>query len=45
MKRVKGIGPQKAAHLSEQGLRVQGLGYAQAPITSPVAKPVARQGL
>ena len=45
MNRVKGIGPKKAAHLSEQGLQVQGLGYAQAPITSPVAKPVPRQGL
>ena len=39
MKRVKGIGPQKAAHLSEQGLQVQGLGYAQAPGASPAAKP------
>ena len=39
MKRVKGIGPQKAAHLSEQGLQVQGLGYAQSPGASPTAKP------
>jgi competence protein ComEA len=32
MKRVKGIGPKKAITLSEQGLRVQGLGYDRAPI-------------
>lgn len=30
MQRVKGIGPKKAASLSEQGVRVQGQGYAQA---------------
>jgi competence protein ComEA len=35
MQRVKGIGPKKAASLSEQGVRVQGLGYDQAPPTSP----------
>ena len=39
MQRIKGIGPKKAAHLSEQGLQVNGLGYAQAPGASPVAKP------
>ena len=39
MQRIKGIGPKKAAHLSEQGLQVKGLGYAQAPGASPVAKP------
>ena len=39
MQRIKGIGPQKAAHLSEQGLQVQGLAYTQAPDTPPVAKP------
>ena len=39
MNRVKGIGPKKAAHLSEQGLQVKGLGYAQAPGISPMAKP------
>ncbi len=31
MQRVKGIGPQKALSLSEQGLRIQGQGYAKAP--------------
>ncbi len=31
MQRVKGIGPKKAASLSEQGVRVQGQGYGQAP--------------
>jgi competence protein ComEA len=35
MQRVKGIGPKKAASLSEQGVRVQGQGYGQAPPTSP----------
>ena len=35
MHRVKGIGPKKAASLSEQGVRVQGTGYGQAPPTSP----------
>ena len=31
MKRTSGIGPKKAAQLSEQGLRVQGLPYPAAP--------------
>ncbi len=31
LQRVKGIGPKKAASLSEQGVRVQGQGYDQAP--------------
>ena len=35
MQRVKGIGPKKAANLSEQGVRVQGQGYVQAPPASP----------
>ena len=35
MQRVKGIGPKKAANLSEQGVRVQGQGYGQAPPASP----------
>ncbi len=35
MQRVKGIGPKKAANLSEQGVRVQGQGYDQAPAYSP----------
>jgi competence protein ComEA len=38
MKRVKGIGPKKAASLSEQGIRVQGQTYGQAPST-PQKKP------
>ena len=38
MQRVKGIGPQKAASLSEQGVRVQGQSYGQAP-TPPMKKP------
>jgi competence protein ComEA len=35
MQRVKGIGPQKATGLSEQGIRVQGQGYGLAPSTPP----------
>ncbi|PUE09920.1 helix-hairpin-helix domain-containing protein [Limnohabitans sp. T6-20] len=35
LQRVKGIGPKKAASLSEQGVRVQGLGYAQAAAHPP----------
>ena len=35
MQRVKGIGPKKATNLSEQGVRVQGQGYVQAPPASP----------
>ena len=35
LQRVKGIGPKKAASLSEQGVRVQGLGYAQATAHPP----------
>lgn len=35
MQRVKGIGPKKATSLSEQGVRVQGQGYAQAPASTP----------
>jgi competence protein ComEA len=35
MQRVKGIGPKKAASLSEQGIRVQGQTYGQAPSASP----------
>ena len=35
MQRVKGIGPKKAANLSEQGVRVQGQGYGQAPAYPP----------
>jgi len=38
MQRVKGIGPKKAASLSEQGIRVQGQTYGQAPNT-PQKKP------
>lgn len=38
MQRVKGIGPKKAAGLSEQGIRVQGQSYGQAPST-PQKKP------
>ena len=38
MQRVKGIGPKKAASLSEQGIRVQGQSYGQAPST-PQKKP------
>lgn len=38
MQRVKGIGPKKAASLSEQGVRVQGHGYAQGP-THSAQKP------
>ena len=34
MQRVKGIGPKKASSLSEQGVRVQGQGYAQAPASA-----------
>ncbi len=37
MQRVKGIGPKKAASLSEQGVRVQGQGYAQAPAPAKAA--------
>jgi len=35
MKRVKGIGPKKAASLSAQGVRVQGLAYDGSPIHPP----------
>lgn len=35
MQRVKGIGPKKAAGLSEQGVRVQGQTFGQAPGTPP----------
>lgn len=35
MQRIKGIGPKKAASLSEQGIRVQGQAYGQAPSTPP----------
>jgi competence protein ComEA len=38
MQRVKGIGPKKAASLSEQGVRVQGQSYGQAP-ADPKQKP------
>ncbi len=38
MQRVKGIGPKKAASLSEQGVRVQGQSYGRAP-TSLMKKP------
>ncbi len=38
MQRVKGIGPKKAASLSEQGVRVQGQSYGQAP-ASHMKKP------
>lgn len=34
MQRVKGIGPKKAASLSDQGIRVQGQAYGQAPKTA-----------
>ncbi len=36
MQRTPGIGPKKAAQLSEQGLRVQGQTY---PATAPVGAP------
>jgi competence protein ComEA len=35
MQRVKGIGPKKAASLSEQGIRVQGQTFGQALNASP----------
>lgn len=35
MQRIKGIGPKKAASLSEQGLRVQGQLYAPSAPASP----------
>ncbi len=38
MQRVKGIGPKKAANLSDQGVRVQGQSYGQAPASS-MTKP------
>ena len=38
MQRVKGIGPKKAASLSDQGVRVQGQSYGQAPASS-MTKP------
>lgn len=38
MQRVKGVGPKKAATLSEQGVRVQGQSYGQAP-ASPIKRP------
>jgi len=34
-RRVKGIGPQKAQRLSEQGVRVQGQALADQPATKP----------
>ena len=38
MQRVKGIGPKKAATLSEQGVRVQGQGYGPS-LGTPSKKP------
>ena len=38
MQRIQGIGPKKAANLSDQGLRVQGQAYAPAP-RHPAKKP------
>ncbi len=38
MQRVKGIGPKKAANLSEQGVRVQGQGYGPS-LSTPSKKP------
>jgi len=35
MQRIKGVGPKKAASLSEQGIRVQGQAYGQAPMPAP----------
>jgi len=35
MQRTPGIGPKKAAQLSEQGLRVQGQPYPAAPVGAP----------
>jgi competence protein ComEA len=37
--RIKGIGPKKAASLSDQGLRVQGLIYTPSGSSSAHAKP------
>jgi competence protein ComEA len=36
MQRIQGIGPKKAASLSEQGVRVDGQGYAPSPIRPPL---------
>ncbi len=43
LQRVKGIGPKKAANLSDQGLRVQGQAYAPSATTGPrpAAAPAA----
>jgi len=38
MQRIQGIGPKKAANLSDQGLRVHGQAYAPAP-RHPAKKP------
>lgn len=38
MQRIQGIGPKKAANLSDQGLRVQGQAYAPAS-RHPAKKP------
>jgi competence protein ComEA len=38
MQRIKGIGPKKAANLSEQGIRVQGQTFGQA-LSTPPKKP------
>ena len=38
MQRIQGIGPKKAANLSDQGLRVQGQAFAPAP-RHPAKKP------
>jgi competence protein ComEA len=40
--RVKGIGPQKASNLSEQGVRVQGNAYAGKTAEKKPAKPAAK---
>jgi competence protein ComEA len=34
-RRIKGIGPQKASRLSEQGVRVQGQAFADQPTAKP----------
>lgn len=35
MRRIQGIGPKKAAQLSEQGVQVRGQSYGQAPKIPP----------
>ena len=35
MRRIQGIGPKKAAQLSEQGVQVQGQSYGHVPLTPP----------